>query len=1365
VDAKFDRSGTDTKVPVRSRKRRGLLIGFLVLVLLGVGGFVLARRVLASQYVADQVAERLSAVYGGSLEVGQADIGLQGSALRGLKLYEADREPSQAPWIAVEDVRADVSLWDLLGGKTEPHELTLSGADIILRFDAAGHMLTRFPKPTGKAVTLPDIQVAQGKLTLHQEGRPDLVLGTIEATLHTEGDKLVLTGTVTDSYWGHWTVHGSVDRATDQTSLTLRNDGLHVTQDMLERLPFVPANVWQQVQQIEGDTPVDLTLQYDASQKKIHYRVVIQPERVKIYVSSIDLYATEAAGKVIIEDKQVQLEDVQGRSADGTIKTDANLDFRQKPSVFQFKVAVNHVELRKLPQKWKIPRQLNGRLTGEAELEVKVIGGKTMTRGEGQGQITEARLGGLPVRKPILLNLHAEAGRFHFTHQPPTPAPQSDLRKAALLTVALQPAGSSPGRSLLDPGQAINWLGQGIQQAVDTIAHTGHQLLGRLPRAAATPAAPQAQPNYLDVNLSLDDVELNQLVRGLGYKLPFPVAGRVSFQVQVGVPLDTAGDLAAYRFKGTATSRALGLAGLRLEDVRARVTFAGGILQLEELRADIPTATPKDLPPPAPGRLDGTARYQVIPQGDLTAQLKLEHIPLAQILAFVPGGARGTQGVFSGTVRARAPATGLRNLDAWDVSGTIQTERAEAYGWALTAAQARLGLALGVLTLSDLHGQLEGMPVQGSAEVRLASPYRYQGQATVRKGDLAASRRLASQLRPPVALTGHFEADTRFEGTLRPLTLNTSGTGTARDLEVERVKAGSLTFGWKNDPDRLRLTDLRAELYDGKVTGSAVLPLKPTVAGNVEIQLKDVDVAALGKAVPAVPVRLEGRASGSLDATLAAAVPGKERTITAKVELEAPRLRIQGIPAEKLHGTVDYRNKTVDYRVEGETLGGTFHLNGQIPPAETKPPATAPEGRLQIRGARLSRLWQGRNADTPLQALHGVLDLDLRFRHEGPNRAPLGTGVFSLRRLNWNRIELTDTAIRGDLVLSEQEVRLLNLTGMLGRGVLRGQAVFPLRQLGRSSLNVALDQAEASLLLAPWPVLAARIQGIVDVRLHGRLGPEWHGSGEVALVRGRILGAEIADWRVPLNWAFGIETGRGQIEMRESTAQLAGGRVTARATLGWGWGSRVEGQVRFANLDLRTLLRQSADLTQVASGQVTGRFDFSGTDVHSVNDLTGTVEAKLQQTQALQLPILQQLTPFLMAGQSSAYFQSGDLRARLGGGILRIQRLSFSGTLLQLLVEGTITLQGGRLGLDVTAQTGQYGANPRLLRLLGLRLPAVGPIPLSLVLEVTDYLSNRLVHLRVTGTWRSPVITVEPISLLTDEAVLFFLNRSSLPIP
>jgi hypothetical protein len=75
------------------------------------------------------------------------------------------------------------------------------------------------------------------------------------------------------------------------------------------------------------------------------------------------------------------------------------------------------------------------------------------------------------------------------------------------------------------------------------------------------------------------------------------------------------------------------------------------------------------------------------------------------------------------------------------------------------------------------------------------------------------------------------------------------------------------------------------------------------------------------------------------------------------------------------------------------------------------------------------------------------------------------------------------------------------------------------------------------------------------------------------------------------------------------------------------------------------------------------------------------------------------------------------------------------------------------------------GANPNFLRLLGLRIPAAGPIPVSLLLEASTYLSNRTIHLRVTGTVRSPVVQVQPVALLSDEVVRFFINRSSLPIP
>src|SRR5207245_1461636 len=137
--------------------------------------------------------------------------------------------------------------------------------------------------------------------------------------------------------------------------------------------------------------------------------------------------------------------------------------------------------------------------------------------------------------------------------------------------------------------------------------------------------------------------------------------------------------------------------------------------------------------------------------------------------------------------------------------------------------------------------------------------------------------------------------------------------------------------------------------------GTALLPLRPSVAGNVEVGIRDLDVGALSTDVPKMPVRLEGRASGRLEGTLNTAAPEKPRQFSAKLELQAPQLRVQGIPTERLRASIDYRDKTSTYRLEGETLGGRFHLDGQIPPADSRPTEQKPEGHLRLEKVQLGR--------------------------------------------------------------------------------------------------------------------------------------------------------------------------------------------------------------------------------------------------------------------------------------------------------------------------------------------------------------------------------------------------------------------------
>jgi hypothetical protein len=62
-----------------------------------------------------------------------------------------------------------------------------------------------------------------------------------------------------------------------------------------------------------------------------------------------------------------------------------------------------------------------------------------------------------------------------------------------------------------------------------------------------------------------------------------------------------------------------------------------------------------------------------------------------------------------------------------------------------------------------------------------------------------------------------------------------------------------------------------------------------------------------------------------------------------------------------------------------------------------------------------------------------------------------------------------------------------------------------------------------------------------------------------------------------------------------------------------------------------------------------------------------------------------------------------------------------------------------------------------------LRLPAFGPVPISLIRDVSNFLSNRTIRLTISGTLSSPVVRVNTRALLGDEAVRFFLTRYVLP--
>jgi translocation and assembly module TamB len=1345
------------------RLRRVLPWLLAVVVLLGGGGALAARLYLSSGRAAEQVRARLARILGGPVELDSVHIGLFGdSSLRGLRVYEGGGKTPHEPYLSVDEVQTDLSALDVVLGLATPGRLDLRGAHVTLELDREGNLRTRLPTFKGaEGKGPPRISLRDGRLTLRRDGRPTMDVGGVDARVTPHpGDGWKLEGSIDDSYWGSWGADAGLSSPGGDFELHLKTRApVPVTRKKLEEIPYVPPHVWDEVK-ADGLAGADLTVTMRADGSDVRYRVDVQARRTKVYVSAIELSAHDASGEVIVEDGVVSLRGVRGRAAGGTITIPtAEMDFRGKGSHMDFRVRAQGVALRQLPATWKVPEGIEGQLNGDAHLHVVARDGKLSTDGStGEGQIEGARLLGFPTREPIRLRLASHGGRLRFLTRSSV---------AQLLTTAALP---SPGGPDLDPpgaplspwspGGLAGELARRVGHAANRLATLSSAVAARLARIDR-PAPPGREPTYLDISFALEDVDLDQLVNRLGLRLAFAVSGRLSVDVRAAVPVDSPRDLKLYRVRGTARLPRAEVAGFRMAGVRARVDYRDGVLRLEDLSGEVP--------PPAkggkPGTFKGSARMEVEPVGRLTATLTVDDVPVESTFGRAADLPPQTGGAVSGTVRASVRADRLQHPSAWKGTASLRAPALEVYGVPVTGARADLAVAEGVATVSALKARLGKAPLSGSATLKLSGKFPYDARLRLGHADLALSRKLAPAFRPPVPVKGELDLTANLRGTLKPRTFTARGTAGASDLSVSGVKVDAVALKWLEEEGQLRLSDIRAKLYEGEVTGSATLPTAPDSTGKANLRIKGVAVQDLLRALPPLPVRLEGRVSGSVTGTLSASAAGKPRALDTDLSLEAPSMRVQGIPTQRLRGSVSHRAGVTEYRLTGESLGGKFRLEGKLP-ARGKPPAPpAPpgEGRFQLEGVSLRQLWRALDLGGQFRPPSGRLSIDLPYRHTGPGFEPTGRGRFEVRDLRWGERELADN-VRGDVLVGGGLLQLRNINATVGGGILRAQVVYNLRDPSRGFFTLSLTGADAERVLAFSPDLAESVRGALDLSLRGNLGRVWRGSGTAVLTRGRVLGAEVEEWRVPLDFAFAPGLGYGQVEVRDSGAQVGQGRATARATIRWGGaGAEVRGNVRLLDANAGRLASVLDERRSSVQGRVNGRVDFSGTNVRSLDDLTATVQATLNQTQAFQLPVLAQVAPYLAPGQSNATFQSGELRARLARGVLRIERLTLAGSFLQMIVEGTVTLQG-RLDLDVTARTATLGPDPLLLRILRLRVPAFGPLPLSMIVQASSYLSNRVIHLRVTGTVRNPVIRVEPIRLLTEEAARFFLNRALPPL-
>jgi translocation and assembly module TamB len=287
--------------------------------------------------------------------------------------------------------------------------------------------------------------------------------------------------------------------------------------------------------------------------------------------------------------------------------------------------------------------------------------------------------------------------------------------------------------------------------------------------------------------------------------------------------------------------------------------------------------------------------------------------------------------------------------------------------------------------------------------------------------------------------------------------------------------------------------------------------------------------------------------------------------------------------------------------------------------------------------------------------------------------------------------------------------------------------------------------------------------GYGTLRVAGTLGETIRATGEFRVASGRVAGLPVSELHVPAELEAAGGFGAGTVQVRRWSARLAGGQVRGDARFRVGYDRSFQGDVALAGLDLELIARTLSPASRPASGKISGRVALHGTDPAVPRSYRGNFDLDLDDASLVSIPFFREVDRFLGAARGGL-FEHGDLTGSIANRQFNIDPMTLEGRLAQLHVRGTVGFDG-QLNLVVLINTNQLipetgaalaGVIPGLNTARGRNGAAM--------LQVANFLSNRLLKLRVTGTVRNPSVNLDPGILVADTAVGFFTGVLKLPL-
>ena len=915
--------------------------------------------------------------------------------VHGLQLFDGATPPRC--WLSIDKATLDTTFWKALLGRETPKLVTVDGMVGRFHLDKSIHLTTDFtPWAGGFEFPFDQVDIRNARVEICLDDQPPFGLDRIDMTIRGPTEALRVDGHIVGSLGGTWDLSAKVNTKTLETEFNVASDSLPVVTDSLADLPYVPAELLEQVR-VTGDTSVRVAIQNTAD-AGLRYRFAVTSDSLSITLPLEDLQVTEGHCDLVVEDGVLTLRDFHGQIMGGRVALNGGLDLFGPARQGKIEGELSDLSLSELPEELNVPADVAGVVSGNVTLEGNTTGSKAVLQGHARTALNQGKVFGGAVE---LLEADVEIRELAFDDwtKPPridgTATMRSEMdqlelsRLFAVLPPELKQEIPQVSGSLgLKIGGTIPLATLTDLASYEMAGHirvpevTSEQLTlrdvsvpleyedGTLSVASARAAfgengvlegtviVPAFAEGDITADLRCEGIESREFERWIPDIIK-PLEATLAGTLQARVPVAQWDDSAAWHADGSAGIPRVRVAEYEVSDVAGKMALRQGELQVNDCQAHwkdavIRAAGRATLQAPFP--YQGNFGVSDVDLSQVVETLKVDVPVSVKGKASVTGNLQGRLDPLDwrieGNGRLTESAVGPVELDSPSVDWKITPTQIE-------VSKARVGLFSGEIEMSA-H-----LPLDGQTPGRASGTFR----------DLHPAPVIALMPSQPIQASGTASGEFELTGFEHPATMN--GAIQFRGLQAEAKGASIQQLSGSVKVVRGQVdAELEGKTFGGRLSlrGGANFADKPfSIAGRLSLDGLDASMLARVVNQPALnPLRAIVDAQMDLSAKAPTFEPqGQGHVVVRDVAWEGTRLTnevrsratlagtsltIQGISMGLAGGTV-----TGEAAMRLDQLGiGSFHVDMQRVRTER---VLAPYDRLaDLAKVRLDSAFHGRFA-------------------------------------------------------------------------------------------------------------------------------------------------------------------------------------------------------------------------------------------------------------------------------------------------------------------------------------------------------------------------------------------------------------------